>query len=1018
MPWGIFILSRRLSVLLRACLLLGGLFWSVASGAQVIAQGGTLEVMIPDGGGEVQLVPLAGGPAKTCTQAGGTDCRIIGTAGDDIELTAVPHAGWGFLEWWVNGSPGTAASPLVEPLPFGGVTTVDAYFGPILTVSVNGPGGGTVSSDDGAIVCVAGQVCSHTYSRSYTSPIQLTAIADSGSVFAGWNQPGGGNACANPTANVCELTAYGTGFGALPNGVTALFELVDDDGDGVGNTADQCPNTPTGELVDAEGCPVSGNAINLEDLEQVFENLAGQFSDQDDDGVSDADDQCPETAAGETVDELGCSASQIDTDGDGVADSDDQCPATPQDEEVGADGCPVQIEEEVEDTDVDGVPDELDSCPDTPLDEAVDNEGCSDSQRDNDGDTVFNDADQCPDTLANAEVDAVGCSADQKDSDQDGVNDAADNCPATPTGLAVDEEGCSESQKDSDTDGVNDAADICPATPTGLAVDEEGCADSQKDSDQDGVADDKDSCPNTPDESSSEVNGDGCAPAERDSDLDGESDDVDLCPATPAGQKVDVTGCALSQLDSDADGVTDDRDQCPNSTGQQSILQSGCTQAEEDLANLGDDLSSLDGLSSSEKDVASAIDVLCPLLIIADSQGQLTAEQKDLRDACANLKNKDSTKEQQTGALAAITPEQVSNRTDIALDTGATQMRQISQRLLRVRSGNARGISLSGLTLKFDDQAVPGTVLDQAVDAVTDEQSAFQDFGRWGVFVQGDVNVLDRDSTDSRASYESDSWLVTTGADYRFDNDWYLGVAVNYGETDSDYRDATSNIETVGLSLYGGWVFSEKGFIDFLLGYLDDDYELTRRVAYTDSAGAFNANYSASTGGTQMTGGVNFGWMWNQGGWRFGPTASISFIDGKVNGYREAAVGADSAAWALSVEETAYSQWSLRLGAQLDYAWLTDIGVIIPGIIANYVAETARESDDTSARFAHDLANFGEAFTINRDFRDARYYDVTFNLAGQFSYGISAYGSYRVTGGRSGVTHSGYTLGLRWDQAF
>jgi uncharacterized protein YhjY with autotransporter beta-barrel domain len=933
MPWGIFILSRRLSVLLRACLLLGGLFWSVASGAQVIAQGGTLEVVIPDGGGEVQLVPLAGGPAKTCTQAGGTDCRIIGTAGDDIELTAVPQAGWGFLEWWVNGSPGTAASPLVEPLPFGGVTTVDAYFGPILTVSVNGPGGGTVSSDDGAIVCVAGQVCSHTYSRSYTSPIQLTAIADSGSVFAGWNQPGGGNACANPTANVCELTAYGTGFGALPNGVTALFELVDDDGDGVGNAADQCP-------------------------------------------------------------------------------------ATPQDEEVGADGCPVQIEEEVEDTDVDGVPDELDSCPDTPLDEAVDNEGCSDSQRDNDGDTVFNDADQCPDTLANAEVDAVGCSADQKDSDQDGVNDAADNCPATPTGLAVDEEGCSESQKDSDTDGVNDAADICPATPTGLAVDEEGCADSQKDSDQDGVADDKDSCPNTPDESSSEVNGDGCAPAERDSDLDGESDDVDLCPATPAGQKVDVTGCALSQLDSDADGVTDDRDQCPNSTGQQSILQSGCTQAEEDLANLGDDLSSLDGLSSSEKDVASAIDVLCPLLIIADSQGQLTSEQKDLRDACANLKNKDSTKEQQTGALAAITPEQVSNRTDIALDTGATQMRQISQRLLRVRSGNARGISLSGLTLKFDDQAVPGTVLDQAVDAVTDEQSAFQDFGRWGVFVQGDVNVLDRDSTDSRASYESDSWLVTTGADYRFDNDWYLGVAVNYGETDSDYRDATSKIETVGLSLYGGWVFSEKGFIDFLLGYLDDDYDLTRRVAYTDSAGAFNANYGASTGGTQMTGGVNFGWMWNQGGWRFGPTASVSFIDGKVNGYREAAVGADSAAWALSVEETAYSQWSMRLGAQMDYAWLTDIGVIIPGIIANYVAETARESEDTSARFAHDLTNFGEAFTINRDFRDARYYDVTFNVAGQFSYGISAYGSYRVTGGRSGVTHSGYTLGLRWDQAF
>lgn len=828
MRWGIFILSRRLSVLLRACLLLGGLFWSVASGAQVIAQGGTLEVMIPDGGGEVQLVPLAGGPAKTCTQAGGADCQISGTAGDNVELTAVPQAGWGFLEWWVNGSPGTAASPLVEPLPFGGVTTVDAYFGPILTVSVNGAGGGKVSSDDGAIVCVAGQVCSHTYSRSYTSPIQLTAIADPGSVFAGWNQPGGGNACANPTANVCELTAYGTGFGALPNGVTALFELADDDGDGVGNTTDLCPNTPLGA----------------------------------------------------SVDPTGCTASQLDGDGDTVSDAVDQCPDTPRGESVNADGC----------------------------------------------------------------------SATELDGDNDGVSDAVDQCPTTPTGESVNADGCSATELDGDEDGVSDAVDQCPNTPLKEA-----------------------------------------------------SDDV---------------GCSLSQLDTDGDGVSDDVDQCPSTISGDEVTSTGCTAVEDELASFGDELASLDGLSGSESQVATRIDEMCPRMIVADNQSTLTAEQKALREACSNLKNKDSTKEQQTGALAAITPEQVSNRTDIALDTGATQMRQISQRLLRVRSGNARGISLSGLTLKFDDQAVPGTVLDQAVDAVTDEQSAFQDFGRWGVFVQGDVSVLDRDSTDSRASYESDSWLVTTGADYRFDNDWYLGVAVNYGETDTDYRDATSKIETVGLSLYGGWVFSEKGFIDFLLGYLDDDYDLTRRVAYTDSAGAFNANYGASTGGTQMTGGVNFGWMWNQGGWRFGPTASISFIDGKVNGYREAAVGADSAAWALSVEDTAYSQWFVRLGAQLDYAWLTDIGVIIPGIIANYVAETARESDDTSARFAHDLANFGEAFTINRDFRDARYYDVTFNLAGQFSYGISAYGSYRVTGGRSGVTHSGYTLGLRWDQAF
>ena len=491
-----------------------------------------------------------------------------------------------------------------------------------------------------------------------------------------------------------------------------------------------------------------------------------------------------------------------------------------------------------------------------------------------------------------------------------------------------------------------------------------------------------------------------------------------LCPATPSGHKENSIGCPESVLDADNDDIADHQDQCLNSVANQGVLASDCTQAKEDLANSGADLAELDDLSSAEREVASAIDELCPRLILADNQAPLMAEQKDLRDACANLKNKDSTVEQQTVAIRVITPEQISNRTDIALDTGGTQMRQISQRLLRVRSGDARGLSLAGLTLNFNEQAVPGTVLDQAVESVTDEHSSFQNFGRWGVFVQGDVDVLDRDSSDTRASYESDSWLVTTGVDYRFDNNWYAGVAVNYGETDTDYRDASSALETIGISLYGGWIFSKRGFIDFLVGYLDDDYDLSRRVAYSDSAGSFESRYGASTAGNQLTGGFNFGWMWNQGGWRFGPTASVSFIDGKVSGYRESADGVDSAAWALGVEETAYSQWSVRLGAQLDYALMTDFGVITPGLIANYVAETSREADDTSALFASDIAGFGEAFTITRDFRDSRYYDVTFNLAGQFSYGVSAYGSYRITGGRRGVSHSGYTFGLRWDQAF
>lgn len=58
----------------------------------------------------------------------------------------------------------------------------------------------------------------------------------------------------------------------------------DSDGDGVLDANDQCPGTPAGAAVDANGCPL----------------------DSDNDGVYDYQDACPGTAPGVQVDEKGC----------------------------------------------------------------------------------------------------------------------------------------------------------------------------------------------------------------------------------------------------------------------------------------------------------------------------------------------------------------------------------------------------------------------------------------------------------------------------------------------------------------------------------------------------------------------------------------------------------------------------------------------------------------------------------------------------------------------------------------
>lgn len=153
-----------------------------------------------------------------------------------------------------------------------------------------------------------------------------------------------------------------------------LFGEKDSDMDGVYDSRDECPGTPSGVTVAINGCP----------------------EDNDRDGVADYLDKCPNTPTGVKVDATGC---PLDSDKDGVADYEDKCPNTPAGVKVDAAGCPL-------DSDKDGVADYLDKCPNTEAGAKVDRDGCP---LDSDGDGVADYLDKCPDTPAGTKVDADGC---------------------------------------------------------------------------------------------------------------------------------------------------------------------------------------------------------------------------------------------------------------------------------------------------------------------------------------------------------------------------------------------------------------------------------------------------------------------------------------------------------------------------------------------------------------------------------------------------------------------------------
>ncbi|GAB2526784.1 di-heme oxidoredictase family protein [Microbulbifer agarilyticus] len=356
---------------------------------------------------------------------------------------------------------------------------------------------------------------------------------------------------------------------------------TDTDGDGVGDSLDQCAGTPAGTTVDVNGCALPTQLrIEAEDYSRFFDTTAGntggacRSDDVDLEVTSDTGGGCNVgyVAAGEWLEydfalaagtyqmttrvasQNGGAGYTVSIDGVGVANGSVAATGGWQSWEtqdlgtlsldgnhslrVSIDGgefnlnwlefAPVAV-----DSDGDGVADSADLCPNTPNGASVDSDGCelvsgTYGVRQIDANSV--------EFFVNSDDWAIlHYSVNGSGENNVSMSQAGGTNTYSVSGLQAGDQLSYWFTYNTPTGAI----DTYPADPKGTYT----LATGVTDTDGDGVQDGADQCPDTP--QGTAVDGAGCPLSPTDGDSDGVADADDLCPGTPAGAVVDTNGCEI-----------------------------------------------------------------------------------------------------------------------------------------------------------------------------------------------------------------------------------------------------------------------------------------------------------------------------------------------------------------------------------------------------------------------------------------------------------------------------------------
>lgn len=159
-----------------------------------------------------------------------------------VKLEAIPSNGWEFKEW--KGAYTGSNNPIeVEVDQDKEYTAVFVRKQLDLIIEIEGEG--TVNQE----------IVTSPTKYDYQTVVKLTAIPLDGWVFTQWKGDASSN--SNPVSIAMNQ----------PKNIIAVFEQLDTDEDGVPDSIDSCPNTPSGVAIDSTGCEAEPEIVLVSSID-------------------------------------------------------------------------------------------------------------------------------------------------------------------------------------------------------------------------------------------------------------------------------------------------------------------------------------------------------------------------------------------------------------------------------------------------------------------------------------------------------------------------------------------------------------------------------------------------------------------------------------------------------------------------------------------------------------------------------------------------------------------------------